>query len=294
MKIWNKRGKRNSAVYLLIAGLTIGVSFTVLLIVSEETQYRLTEEDGFFESVGAVGWLVASMFFLNSFWKDRSGNNLIFLRTRRNLVFCLLGIFCFVACGEEISWGQRIFKVQTPECLQKINRQGETNLHNIVFIHSRDEDGKDLPFWARMLSMTRVFQAFWFGYCVLLPLAGRFSRQIYYSIRNLNIPLIPVGLSAAFLANYLISRIIPFVYYTSGNRNDHYFVEVKECNFGILFMLVGFYFLQNMLNGEPVYERAAHSRYELAGQSILAEDQPPVPALTNSMFRKTQGDAVSS
>ena len=132
MKIWNTKNKRNYVIYLLIAGLTVGLSYAVLLIAGEETQNRLTMEDGFFESVGAIGWLFASVVFFYIFWKDKSGNNLLFLRTKRNLFFCLLGLFCLIACGEEISWGQRIFGVQTPEFLKKINRQDETNLHNIV------------------------------------------------------------------------------------------------------------------------------------------------------------------
>lgn len=294
MNRWNTKGKRNYAIFLGIASLTVSLSFVALLIVSEETQYRLTKEDGFFESVGAIGWFIASIFFFNIFWKDKSGNNLVFLRTKRNLVFCLLGIFCFVACGEEISWGQRIFDLQTPEFLKKINRQGETNLHNIVFIQSRDADGKDLPFWARMLSMTKFFQAFWFVYCVLLPLASRFGHKIYYYIKKMNIPLVPIGLSAVFLANYLISRIIPLVYNISFNSNDHYFVEIKECNFGILFMLVGFYFLQNITNDKTVYMYATDSLYEFNGQLNLAEDQLPVPALTSRVFCETREAQASS
>jgi hypothetical protein len=293
MKIWNTKGKYNYVIYLGIAGLTVGLSFAVLTIVNEETQYRLTLEDGFFESVGAIGWLIASIFFFYSFWKNKRGNNLIFLKTKRNLVFFLLGLFCFVAGGEEISWGQRIFNLQTPELLMKINRQGETNLHNIVFTSSRDGDSKNLPFWARILTMTRLFQASWFGYCVLLPSVSRLSKQTHYFIRNLNIPLVPMGLSIFFLTNYLISRIIPFVYNTYGVSNDHYFVEVKECNFGILFMLVSFYFLQGTANNETLNDWVIHSRYELSGQSILAEDQRPVPALTNNMFYKT-GNSDSS
>jgi hypothetical protein len=288
MKIRNTKDKRDYVICLLIVGLTVGLSFSVLLIVGEETQNRLTQEDGFFESVGAAGWLIASIAFFISFWKDNRGNNLILLITRRNLVFLLLSIFSFVACGEEISWGQRIFKLQTPEFLMKINRQGETNLHNIVFIHSRDEDNKDLPFWARMLSMTKFFQASWFGYCILLPLACMFSRRTYYFIRNLNIPLVPIVLSVVFLANYLISRIIPFVYNANGILNDHYFVEVKECNFGILFMFVSFYFLQSMANNETLSNWVTHSRYELPGQLTLAEYQCPAPALTYNMFFETK------
>ena len=33
--------------------------------------------------------------------------------------------------GEEISWGQRLFGWATPDALEEVNAQGETNLHNI-------------------------------------------------------------------------------------------------------------------------------------------------------------------
>ncbi len=38
---------------------------------------------------------------------------------------------CFVIAGEELSWGQHFFGWQTPESLAAINKQQETNLHNI-------------------------------------------------------------------------------------------------------------------------------------------------------------------
>lgn len=44
-------------------------------------------------------------------------------------IFAALILF-FIA-GEEISWGQRIFNIQTPTELSKINLQNETTLHNI-------------------------------------------------------------------------------------------------------------------------------------------------------------------
>ena len=34
--------------------------------------------------------------------------------------------------GEEISWGQRIFNIETPGFLAEANAQKETNLHNLV------------------------------------------------------------------------------------------------------------------------------------------------------------------
>ncbi len=34
--------------------------------------------------------------------------------------------------GEEISWGQRIFNIETPWFLAEANAEKETNLHNLV------------------------------------------------------------------------------------------------------------------------------------------------------------------
>lgn len=38
---------------------------------------------------------------------------------------------CVYFAGEEISWGQHLFGWRTPEVLQALNRQHETNLHNV-------------------------------------------------------------------------------------------------------------------------------------------------------------------
>lgn len=60
----------------------------------------------------------------------------IALRKERKFLFlaatvCLGLIFLFGA-GEEISWGQRIFDVKSPDFFVANNSQQETNLHNLV------------------------------------------------------------------------------------------------------------------------------------------------------------------
>ncbi|MES2032582.1 MAG: hypothetical protein V4466_00270 [Pseudomonadota bacterium] len=47
------------------------------------------------------------------------------------LWFGLFAVGLFVLAGEEASWGQSWFHWQTPESYAAINRQGETNLHNL-------------------------------------------------------------------------------------------------------------------------------------------------------------------
>ena len=45
------------------------------------------------------------------------------------MIICAAGMFYFM--GEELSWGQHIFHWETPDAVKEINRQDETNLHNI-------------------------------------------------------------------------------------------------------------------------------------------------------------------
>lgn len=45
------------------------------------------------------------------------------------LALAVLG--CFYAAGEEASWGQHFFGWSTPEGWRALNKQGETNLHNV-------------------------------------------------------------------------------------------------------------------------------------------------------------------
>ncbi len=50
--------------------------------------------------------------------------------SRYRLFFAILALACFYVVGEEISWGQRIFNLTTPEFFETHNLQNETNLHN--------------------------------------------------------------------------------------------------------------------------------------------------------------------
>ncbi len=53
-----------------------------------------------------------------------------FFTSRYRLFFILLAIAGFYTFMEEISWGQRLFDIPTPDFFKKHNLQQETNLHN--------------------------------------------------------------------------------------------------------------------------------------------------------------------
>lgn len=61
---------------------------------------------------------------------------MIRLSSKRSWLFSVTMIFlaalCFFVAGEEISWGQRIFHIESSSFFKKNNAQAETNLHNLV------------------------------------------------------------------------------------------------------------------------------------------------------------------
>ena len=54
----------------------------------------------------------------------------------------VLAAVLLFAAGEEISWGQRIFEVDTPEVLVDSNKQDELNLHNLVGLQHKAVAGQ--------------------------------------------------------------------------------------------------------------------------------------------------------
>lgn len=87
-------------------------------------------EDGFFESVTAVLFLVSALILLRVYINSKKQNCKSF--SINSNYFLSLAVIFIVIGMEEISWGQRIFGWGTPGNLSQINYQGETNFHNIL------------------------------------------------------------------------------------------------------------------------------------------------------------------
>jgi hypothetical protein len=183
------------------------------------------EEDGFFETFGALCFLVAAILVFVMFFRVKSGNDFFFLKTSRNIFFVILGILFIFGFGEEISWGQRIFGLSTPAVIESANTQGEMNIHNLSIF--------------RAISMNRLFSFFWFTYCVLLPLASHGSKRVVKLTQRINLPTLPLNIGLLFLVNYLVSRIIAL--YVPLDV-FHSLIEFKEFNFGVLFLIATIYF----------------------------------------------------
>jgi hypothetical protein len=193
----------------------------------------LIKEDGFYESVGALCFFTASVLFFILYFRSLSGNNLLVFSTRKNIFYFLLGILFLFVAGEEISWGQRIFNLQTPAFFQDKNIQGELNLHNLDIFNSVDANEIKRPWWD-IFSMSRLFKIFWFTYCFMCPLLNRISPFFAQWFTRFNLPLVPLWLGVLFPLNYVLSKVMDVAV------GGYHYDEIEEFNHAILFAVAGY------------------------------------------------------
>ena len=109
---------------LLVLLTVVGL---VLAVVDPRLFRRYTSESGPIENLTVVALLAGALVCGRRAWR------LSQRRFRRlPLALTALAVLFVVAAGEELSWGQRIFGIETPEFFQRHNIQHEMNLHNLV------------------------------------------------------------------------------------------------------------------------------------------------------------------
>ena len=108
---------------ILIFGLGIYYANTNLTYFDEV----YTKEDGFVEYGTSILLLCSSILLFSRLFKLFKFNPILW----KVGIFLMATVFFFGA-GEEISWGQRIFNVESSAYFLENNAQGETNLHNMV------------------------------------------------------------------------------------------------------------------------------------------------------------------
>jgi hypothetical protein len=95
-----------------------------LIAVAHEGLFRaLVREDSVIEWAEVLAYASAFVFSVRII-RERSGVVAV--------AYALIACAAILAIGEELSWGQRLFGLGTPEPLAAANRQGELNVHNMV------------------------------------------------------------------------------------------------------------------------------------------------------------------
>ncbi len=95
----------------------------------DEPSFKLhyVREDHFTEWMSVVALVLGSILCFYRVWVFRNSRKFLFLAST-----FVLGCLYFFGAGEELSWGQRIFGIQSSDFFMTHNSQGETNIHNLV------------------------------------------------------------------------------------------------------------------------------------------------------------------
>lgn len=219
--------------YLFIALIAIICSYSSYFLFSPEKIIHLADENSFFELGTAFCFFLSTGLLLYLFIK------------KRNLFSLLLGILLFIGAGEELSWGQHIFKFKTPESIKANNVQGEFNIHNIEIFNTDNFNSCRKKGVQRLLEINFLFRLFCITYGIILPIAFVTFSPVKKITEQFNLPIPPLLIGIFFLLNWLAYKSIlllaaknqPLAYYETST-------EIFEFIASFVWMLISFYYLK--------------------------------------------------
>jgi hypothetical protein len=116
---------RTAALFWAIAPIVLAGGVGLAAFVRPIYRWLILED-------GPIEWLQVGLLAVLAVLGVLIGARLLMdRRVGFGLVYLAGAVAAAFILGEEISWGQRIFGWATPEELEELNRQGETNIHNI-------------------------------------------------------------------------------------------------------------------------------------------------------------------
>jgi hypothetical protein len=212
--------KTQIAKYISIAVLIL-LPYSIFVFLPDQDIIRLTAEDNLIESLGAIFLFATSIIFFIVYARDINGNDLLIFKTKKNIFYLLLALLFFWAGGEEISWGQRIFNISTPQALSQINDQQEITIHNLKVFSDTG-----------LLNANHLFTYFWVSFCLIVPIIARYSPVSENWFKKINLPLVPIWLAVFFVLSFSTASLIKY-----GLGYMQSVSEVKETSICSLFLI---------------------------------------------------------
>ncbi len=207
--------------FLLIIGLaTLFFGFTNATYFDNV----FAQEDGFIEYMTFLFLFLVSITQFSRLRKFKNKSTLWVVS-----VF-FLGLLFFFGAGEEISWGQRIFNIESGDFFKDNNLQNETNLHNL------EVGGIKL----NKLIFTQLLGVVMGIYLLIIPLLYNKWDWLKRTVNLFAIPVPKLHQIIVFIVTSLIIVVLPNL-----SRKP----EVHELFFACIFFLI---FL-NPKNKEEVY-----------------------------------------
>lgn len=159
------------------------------LIIPQQFDTVFAREDGIVEYATAIFLFIACLALIGHARRTQG---------RVRWFVALYALAFFFAAGEEISWGQRIFGIESTEFFTENNYQGETNLHNLVVgnVHLAEE------VFGNALTLVLL------SYLVVLPLLYPIQGWVRSFCAALAVPVPPRHMAAlAVLWSIFIAAI---------------------------------------------------------------------------------------
>jgi len=209
MKTLTKTDKIAYLFLILVFGLGIYFANTNLQYFDEV----YTVEDGFVENGSAIFLISSSILLIYRFFKLYKQKNVLW-----KVGILAMALIFFFGAGEEISWGQRIFNLESSEYFLENNAQGETNLHNMVV------DGKKVNkiIFSQLLTVVLVI------YLIITPFLFRKYKWVKNLANKFAVPIVQWHHTISFLVG---TGLLIFI---SSNRKW----EIYELAFSVIFLLI--------------------------------------------------------
>jgi hypothetical protein len=200
-------GDRHSG-WLFAVLVSLAIVLPIAAITETNPGFVLSygEEDGVAEYLTALFFFGSGLGFLALYRQSARQFPLW-----RGLVILAWAALMFFFTGEELSWGQRIAGIETPESVRQTNAQNEFNLHNHDIIQDHGH---------RILTAFTLITGVGIWLLSLVPPIGRLYRQFL-------VPIPPLGYAILFVGAFVYGRrYIPSL--------DYFATEFRE-----LFMACG-------------------------------------------------------
>jgi hypothetical protein len=211
--------------------LAIGVAGASLELGNKALLEWFCREDGPVENLTALFYLLAAGMFIYA----NRGDGF------RNIWLWGYAVLFFLVAGEEISWGQRLFCIDTPEVLVRVNVQGEANLHNIEGVHGT----------VRAVGLVIILAV-----CYAIPLSSRFFRPLRDLLGRLRHPVFPLW-AAGITTLAILFMVIPRLGVGQalfGIDQPGRFDELGEFALAIAFLVFGVNVCSQSVRNEAVNE----------------------------------------
>ncbi len=213
-----KRPDQNSSFYLYsIFAIIACTVLTLYYFIDEQFFSWFADEDHFSENLSALFLLLTGVILIiNSFYRIKKGR-----RFRQEAFFFLFGLMFVFAFGEEISWGQRLFDIPTPEFFLKYNAQQELSFHNLFIFHTS------------LYNPNTILDVFIFIMGIMIPILCFRSKRIRKALVKINFPIIPFSFLPIFSMGLIYGLAMVQI------THHHLFApnEIKEFIYSIGFFL---------------------------------------------------------